>query len=141
MHEVPEAPEQQGHPHLEDAVLQAVDADDGQGGNRRQEHGAGQPEHGDERRDGKHIQQHQEHVADVHAGDDPPDERCVLLKEQRPRPQTEDQQSAEHDGRGGRPRNAEGEQRDHRPDRRRIVGALRSRHPLNGAGAEPLGMP
>ncbi len=57
------------------------------------------------------VEQQQDEVADVHAGDDRPEELRVLGDQQRPRRDAVDQQRAEQD-RGDRPeRDAEDEER------------------------------
>ena len=63
----------------------------------------GDPQQVGEERDHRQVHHQQYDVADVHAGDDRPDDLRVFLEQQRARIEPVDHQSAEQDAAGARP--------------------------------------
>ena len=86
------------------------------------------------------VQDQQHDVADVHGGDDAPEDVRVLLEQERPRRDAVDQQGREDHRRRGVSRDAEGQERNEGRRRRGVVGRLGPRDPLDGPVPELLGV-
>ena len=120
--------------------VDAVDPDHRHEQHARRQVEIGNPQDVDEQADQRQIQDQQHDVADVHAGDQPPEHVGMLADQLRTGLDAVNLQRGQQDGRRGNRRDAEHQQRNHRAAGRRIVGGLRSRDTLDLAGAERLGL-
>ena len=77
-----------------------------------------------EQRDRRQDEHDGDDVAEIHGGDQAPDEVRPLDEEHGPGIQTPDHQPAHHHGRGGRTRDAERQHRQHGAGARRVVRGL-----------------
>ena len=71
-HEVADHPEEQADPQIKEGVAQAVGADQREDGDHRPEDGEGNERQARPETDQWQVQDQQHYVADVHAGDDRP---------------------------------------------------------------------
>ena len=146
------------HRHVEHAHAEAQDADDPQddqvdhvvvqrvGAHGREHEDAGiEPGPGDVQQlhpDAGHgqVEHQQQHVADVEAGDQAPDQVGVALEQQRAGLQAVLLERGQHDGGRGRGRQAERQERRQRAGHGGIVGGLGPGHGLDRTLAELLGV-
>ena len=128
--------EHQHHPDVEHRVVHRVGADRaGDQDHRRDDRERNAQDRGEQR----HRRQHDDQpgdVAEVHAGDQSPDEVLVLDEQQRPRLQPPDHQAAEQHRGGRRAGNAERQHRQQRARSRGVRGGLRRDHAFDRALAE-----
>src|SRR5215207_50294 len=140
LHQVADQPETEQHQHVEDAEVQRVGAEHRERYHPRVEHRRGRLEQLGEQADERKIENEQHDVADIHAGDDCPDQLRVGVEELRPRLQPVHHEDEQEQGRRGRARNAEREQRHHGTAHARVVGRLRPCNALYGPPPELLGV-
>ena len=89
-----------------------------------------------EERHGREHQHDGDDVAEIHAGDQAPDEVGPLDEQHRPGIEAPDHQPAHHHGRGGRAGHAERQHRQHRAGAGGVVGGFRRDDALGLALAE-----
>ncbi len=124
--------------YVEGAVADAVGAHDHEGHDDPEEDAIGNLQDLDPDADQGQIEDQEDDVADVEAGDHPPGDIGVLLEEKRAGDEPVHHEGP-HDHRdGGRGRDAQGEQRDEGPVGVGVVGRFGTRDPFDHAGAEPL---
>src|SRR5260221_2083691 len=130
--------EEKHQPYVEHGVLYRVGADRaGRPAHRRDRRERHAQDGGEERHRGEHEDE-ADHVAEIHRGDQSPDEALVLDEQERPRVQAPQRQAAEQDRRRARARDAESEHRQERGSAGGVRRRLRSEHAFDAALAEGL---
>ena len=123
---------------IDDRLMQAVGAERGEHQDARVQQRPRDHQHLHPQADQRQVQDQQQDVADVHAGDQAPHQRALRLEQQRARLDAVVLERRQQDRRGRRGRNPQRQQRHQHAGRRRVVGGLGSGHALDRAVAEFL---
>src|SRR5262249_13204508 len=127
-------------PQVEHVLVGGIDADDRKQQHDRKQHAIRDAQKLHPQPDQRQVQQQQQHISHVHAGDDAPEQIGPLSDEQRTRLDAVNDQGAEQQCRHRVAWNAE---RKHGDDAARdggVIGRFRARDAFDGAFAKAVGM-
>ena len=133
LQDVADDAEDDHQPDVEHGVVNRVGADRADDDDHRRDD---RERDAQDRREERHRREHDDEardVAEVHRGDETPDEVLLLDEEQRPRLEPPDHEAAQQHRRGGRARDAEREHRQERAGAGGVRRGLRRDHALDAA--------
>src|SRR5262245_36265517 len=138
LQDVSDHAENQHHDHVERRIMDAVGPDGAEHQYDRCDDAEGNAQDRGKQRHASQYDQQSDDIAEIHRGDQTPDELLLLDEQQRTRLQAPDQEAPEQHRRGRRARNAERQHGQQRRGAGRMRGGFRRDHAFDLAAAEPL---